>query len=95
MSHTGDTHRGAAYTIEASRASIWHEVPATSVFAGGEADTDLKPGGYSSGMHSVSGSLARLQAQPVVQPGFSFGWLELGVLITQKGQRSPHNGVHL
>lgn len=77
MSHTGDTHRGGAYIIEASRASVWHEVPVTSISAGGEAGINLKPGSYSGGTHSVSGSLAGLQAQPVVQPGFSFGWLEL------------------
>lgn len=77
MSHIGDTHRGGAYTIEPSRANIWHKVPITSISAGGEAGINLKPGSYSGSIHSGSRSLAGLQAQPMVQPSFSFVWLEL------------------
>ena len=56
-SHAGYTRRGGACVVEASRASVRHEVLVTGGSAGGEARTGLKPGSCSGGTCVVGGAV--------------------------------------
>ena len=73
-SHTGYTRRGGACVVEASRASVRHEVLVTGGSAGGEARTGLKPGSCNGGTCVVGVQSGRALSTAVVQPGSSVGW---------------------